>query len=102
MEKIVSKKLECCGCTACYHSCPKQAITMVKDLYGFNLWGLIGIVFGFRVKLNNKFYCAEFVKYILDNSGVELELPDMIKPEDFRNIKIGEIVYKGKLREYNI
>ena len=26
-----------------------------KDLYGFNVLGLIGIVFGFRVKLNNKF-----------------------------------------------
>ena len=73
-----------------------------KDLYGFNLLGLIGIVFGFRVKLNNKFYCAEFVKHILDISGVDLELPDMIKPEDFREIKISETVYKGKLREYNI
>lgn len=30
-----ASKEACCGCTACYESCPKQAITMVEDNEGF-------------------------------------------------------------------
>ena len=73
-----------------------------KDEYGFNLLGLIGIIFGTRIQKTNKYYCAEFVKHILENSGVELELPDIVKPEDFRNLEGSEFIYKGKFREYNI
>ena len=73
-----------------------------KDNYGFNLLGLIGIIFGTRIQRENKYYCAEFVKYILDNSGVDLELPDIVKPEDFRNLEGSEFIYIGKFREYNI
>lgn len=32
---LYSKKEECCGCTACYAVCPKDAITMVQDEEGF-------------------------------------------------------------------
>ena len=28
-------KEECCGCTACYAICPKEAISMVEDEEGF-------------------------------------------------------------------
>lgn len=35
MEKIFEKKSECCGCTACYAICPKNAITMEMDSEGF-------------------------------------------------------------------
>ena len=29
------EKEECCGCTACYAICPKEAISMVEDEEGF-------------------------------------------------------------------
>lgn len=32
---LYNRKEECCGCTACYAICPKQAITMVEDIEGF-------------------------------------------------------------------
>lgn len=39
MEKqipvLYKKKEECCGCTACYAICPKDAISMVEDKEGF-------------------------------------------------------------------
>ena len=39
MEKSIpvlyDKKSECCGCTACYAICPKNAITMEPDEEGF-------------------------------------------------------------------
>ncbi|MBU5484380.1 Coenzyme F420 hydrogenase/dehydrogenase, beta subunit C-terminal domain [Clostridium sp. MSJ-11] len=35
MESIFSKKENCCGCSACYNVCPKQAISMEPDEEGF-------------------------------------------------------------------
>ena len=38
MKKIpilYKQKNECCGCTACYAICPKEAIRMVEDEEGF-------------------------------------------------------------------
>ena len=32
---LYSRKEECCGCTACYAICPKEAISMVEDEEGF-------------------------------------------------------------------
>lgn len=32
---LYRKKEECCGCTACYAICPKEAISMVEDEEGF-------------------------------------------------------------------
>lgn len=29
------RKEECCGCSACYATCPREAITMVEDEEGF-------------------------------------------------------------------
>lgn len=26
---------ECCGCSACYAACPRKAIAMIPDRYGF-------------------------------------------------------------------
>ena len=35
MEKLYNKKEDCCACGACVNICPKNAITMKKDKYGF-------------------------------------------------------------------
>ena len=32
---LFNRKEECCGCTACYAICPKEAISMVEDDEGF-------------------------------------------------------------------
>jgi len=32
---LFNRKEDCCGCTACYAICPKQAIKMVEDEEGF-------------------------------------------------------------------
>ncbi len=32
---LYPRKEECCGCTACYVICPKEAISMVEDEEGF-------------------------------------------------------------------
>lgn len=32
---LFEKKEDCCGCTACYAICPKDAIIMIEDEEGF-------------------------------------------------------------------
>ena len=62
---------------------------------------MIGAGLNIRIKRHNKFYCAEFVKYILDKSGINLGLPDPVKPNDFFDIKNTEFIYRGKINEYS-
>lgn len=69
--------------------------------YKYNILGLIGVVIRFKVKREKYFYCAEFVKYLLEKSEVEKGLPDIIKPEDFKEIDRLNFVYSGMLREYS-
>jgi hypothetical protein len=71
-----------------------------KDSYKFNILGLIGILINYKVKRENYFYCAEFVKYVLEQSSI-IELPDLVKPEDFEKIYGLDEIYRGLLREYN-
>lgn len=33
---LYNRKEKCCGCTACYSICPKQAISMQPDEEGFD------------------------------------------------------------------
>lgn len=35
MPVLFSQKEECCGCSACFAICPKDAISMVEDEEGF-------------------------------------------------------------------
>lgn len=71
-----------------------------KDSYKFNILGLIGILINYKVKRENYFYCAEFVKYVLEESSI-IDLPELVKPEDFEKIYGIDEIYIGLLREYN-
>lgn len=72
-----------------------------RGKYKFNIMGLLAIGFNKSVKMKNWFYCAEFVKYVLDQAGVELGLPDkMIRPENFKYIEDKELEYYGLFRKY--
>ncbi|MBQ8434815.1 MAG: 4Fe-4S binding protein, partial [Oscillospiraceae bacterium] len=36
MDMLLFKdKKDCCGCGACFNICPKNAITMQEDMYGY-------------------------------------------------------------------
>lgn len=72
-----------------------------KETYRFNILGLIGILINYKVQREKYFYCAEFVKYVLEESSI-IELPDLVKPEDFEKIYGLDEIYKGLLREYNV
>ena len=72
-----------------------------KKVYKFNVFGMGLTAFNRKYARKNSFYCAEFVKYILDEGGVDVStLPSIIKPQDFTKLENLEVVYEGLLREY--
>ena len=77
-------------------------IKMDKTNYRFNIIGLIGVLLHYKVKREKCFYCAEFVKYVLDQSQLKLGLPELIKPNDFQNLFGSKEIYTGFLQEYNL
>ena len=57
-----------------------------KDKYKYNFLGLAAIIF----------------KYLVDVGDVQNNLPDIVRPQDFENIDNVELVYKGKLKDFNL
>lgn len=78
-----------------------QQIGEQKENYTFNRLGLFAVGLHRKIRKEHSFYCAEFVKYILENAGVKTDLPELIKPEDFKKIEGLQVVYKGLLRKYS-
>ncbi len=73
-----------------------------KEIYRFNFIGLCAVAFHLKIKREKCFYCAEFVKYVLEQSELNLNLPELIKPNDFASINGVKEVYNGILKEYNL
>ena len=68
--------------------------------YHFNFIGLCSIVLNIKINRTNSFYCAEFIKYIFDQSNIETNLPELVTPEDFLNIPNIIPIYNGYLKNY--
>lgn len=74
-----------------------------REQYKFNILGLILAGLNKKAEAPNSFYCAEFVKYILEQGNVDLsDLPPVVKPEDFKKISDANLIYKGYLKDYNL
>lgn len=71
-----------------------------KEYYRFNILGLLAVGFHKKIKREHSFYCAEFVKYVIEKAEIDIELPEIIKPEDFKKINELQEIYKGLLRKY--
>lgn len=72
-----------------------------KNEYKYNYKSLFFAFFKIHKAYKNRYYCSEFIKYILEVGNVEGcdKLPDIIHPTDFLVIKHEEI-YCGLLKEY--
>lgn len=77
-----------------------SCIEKLRRYYKFNILGLFAVGFKKKIREENSFYCAEFVKYVLDKSQIQTNLPELVKPEDFKQIKDIKLEYKGLLRFY--
>lgn len=70
--------------------------------YKFNTMGLFLAGVNYKYKRNNKFYCAEFVSYLIDEANLEINLPNVVKPMDFKKYNNLNLLYKGILKNYNL
>lgn len=71
-----------------------------KDKYKFNIIGLFFVSINKKYQKQDTFYCAEFVKYILETSFNKKLLPKIIKPMDFLELDNIELVYEGLFSRY--
>ena len=71
-----------------------------KEQYTFNILGLFAAGFRKKITRKNSFYCAEFVKHILEKADINTELPEVAKPEDFKKIENLQEIYSGFLKKY--
>lgn len=77
-----------------------REIQKAEKPYKFNALGLFAVGLKLKIQKKHSFYCAEFVKYSLENSGIETNLPILIKPENFKNLENLKLEYRGKLGKY--
>lgn len=71
-----------------------------KEKYKFNTLGLFAVGFKKKIKRDSYFYCAEFVKYVLESANINTRLPELIRPENFKMLDNIEETYNGLLRKY--
>lgn len=73
-----------------------------KEKYKYNILGLVLALFNIERHHETKFYCSEFVRYILDNSQIDVsKIPTIPHPVDF-NILSNKNIYEGQLKNYTL
>ena len=77
-----------------------KRIYKMKDKYKFNRLGLVLAKFRFKYKREERFYCSEFIKTLMDEFEIENNLPNVAKPEDFKEMDNTNLDYRGMLRDY--
>lgn len=73
-----------------------------REKYRYNILGLFLALFNIEIHSHTKFYCSEFVRYILDESGVDVSMvPTIAHPVDFEELG-GKEIYKGLMKKYPV
>lgn len=72
-----------------------------REEYSFNIIGLLAVAIHMKIKKENSFYCAEFVKYVMEKSNIYTGLPEIVRPENFKKIIGMQEIYKGLLQKYH-
>ena len=69
--------------------------------YAYNLIGVMLVALHKERKAANKYYCSEFVKYILTECDIveKSELPKLCKPMDFQLVN-GVKIFEGSMINY--
>ena len=72
--------------------------------YQYDIIGLVLRFFKIRIRRKNHYVCSQFVAEVIDKSYIyKFEKPiESIEPKDFDYIPNKEIMYIGKLKEYNV
>ena len=80
-----------------------QLIKNIKESpkpYKFNFIGLVAVSLNKNIHIKRSFYCAEFVKYLFEQAHIPNNLPDIVKPQDFKDLKGIQLIYGGFINKY--
>lgn len=74
-----------------------------RDVYRYNLMGLLGVWFNIPIKRRNHYFCSQFVSEILIRSCLlhDEKIPELIRTNDLYTIKNKELIYEGLVLEYD-
>ena len=72
-----------------------------KEKFTFNVKGMFLSAIDVKVRKRKSFYCAQFVKHLLDRAGIKNEIQGTVRPENFKELENTKIIYEGLLRKYN-
>ena len=74
-----------------------------RDIYKYNVLGLVFAGVKVNIPVKNKFYCSEFVRHVLKQGNVDMkEIPDVVYPTHFLKLDGVKTEYEGLLRKYKI
>lgn len=73
-----------------------------NDKFLYNFLGVVGVSIKEPIEFSNSYFCSQFVAEVLKRSGIHLwdKLPAMVTPEDFRKSNRLELIYEGKLFDF--
>lgn len=70
--------------------------------FGYNYSGLFLAAAKIHFSSRKRFYCSEFVRYVLIKFGMKeaQQLSEIVKPVDFLKLKGWDVVYRGNMQLY--
>lgn len=68
--------------------------------YRYNFIGVLSFAMGVGVKRKNRFFCSQFVSFILGHAHFWNLSPELTKPMDFLDIPDCTIAYEGGIAEF--
>lgn len=72
-----------------------------RDTYNYDFSNLLLAKTKLKVKNENRFFCSEFVAFVLSNVGINVpNIKEKIRPIEFCNLKGVKVIYKGDLKEW--
>lgn len=73
-----------------------------KHQYTYNLLGLIGVLFNWRIRRKRAYFCTQFVATVLQEGGVRLcaKPPELTTPNDLAQASALQPLYRGSLQQY--
>jgi len=75
-----------------------------KNSYSYNYLGLIAAAFNIPVRSKSRYFCSQFVAYVLEKSGINIFSKSyaLVKPRDIRTNPYLIPVYEGMLSQYRL
>lgn len=79
-----------------------EHMEMNQALYRYNFIGIFAVLFNIQMKREYAYFCSQFVASVFERSGVYLtsKSPQLVRPGDFPNTPLLEMVYQGPLQAY--